>query len=327
MHDLNEIIEKIKEHTNLNKNEIIEKINEKKRELSNLISDEGAAYIIAKDLGIDLIKKRSYELKIKNIISGMRNINVIGRVLNIDDVREFKTERNGQIVEGRLRSFEIGDDTGTIRVVLWNNEIEKIDGIQSGDIIKINNGYTKDNFGQPEIRLGNGSIEQVADVKKIPSVEEIMRIKTLGTIMTYNQSDIADLREGDIARIRACIVQIFDINPFFFICPDCGMKVKDICEVHKKGEPNMVISGVADDGTGNMRIVLFRKNAEKLIGMSTEEALKLSKETKIIDKVKLGKDFIFKGYVKMNKLFDKLEFVVNEIEDVDIKEEIKKMIT
>ncbi len=54
---LNEIIEKIKEQSGLPEEEIKNKIKEKQRELYGLVSPEGAAHILAKELGIELVKR------------------------------------------------------------------------------------------------------------------------------------------------------------------------------------------------------------------------------------------------------------------------------
>ncbi|MEM5828967.1 MAG: hypothetical protein QW480_01875, partial [Candidatus Aenigmatarchaeota archaeon] len=182
--------------------------------------------------------------------------------------------------------------------------------------------YVRDNFGFPELRVSRGEIELVTgeDAEKLPSIDEIEKIER-----EYTRYDISELEEGKYASIRACLVQVFDINPFFFICPECNEVVKEECEIHKKREPMLVISGVVDDGTGNMRIVIFRENAEKILGISAKEAFEYNINVfKELHK-SLGKDFIFKGYVKRNKIYDRLEFVVNSVEDVDIKKEIERI--
>lgn len=320
MYTLEEILEKITEATGMKKEEVLKRVEEKKRELSNLISDEGAAYIIAKDLGITLIKRKSYDIKIGNIVAGMKNINVIGRVLDVSDVKTF--ERGDERGEGKLLSFLIGDDSGVIRVVLWDEEIEKFRGFSKGDVIRIVDAYVRDNFGIPELRVSRGNIELVTgeDAKKIPSIEEISKIER-----EYPRYNISDLEEGRYASIRACLVQVFDINPFFFVCPECNQVVKDFCEIHRKKEPMLVISGVADDGTGNIRIVIFRENAEKILGLSSKKAFESNINVyNELQKV-LGKEFVFKGYVKRNRIYDRLEFVVNNVEDLNIKQEIENL--
>jgi replication factor A1 len=322
MYSLEEIVNKIKEATGMKEEEIINKIKEKRKELSNLISEEGAAYILAKDLGINLIEKRRHIVKIGNIVPGMRNIDVVGRITDIKEIKTFETEREGEKVIGKLLSFHIGDETGKIRVVLWNNEIEKFKGFSVDDVVLISNANVKDNFGQLEIRIPNGTIELVKSeiAEKIPKKEDIKEQKR-----EYKPITISELKEGENARIRGAIVQIFDSNPFFYTCPECGAKVKIKCDVHNKGEANLVISGIVDDGTGNIRIVLFRENAEKFLGISAKEAIE--KNIDVIKKANemLGIDFIFKGYAKRNKLFDRMEFIVNEIEEVDLEREIEEL--
>lgn len=322
MYTFEEILEKIIEATGMKREEALRRIEEKKRELSNLISDEGAAYILAKDLGITLIKRKSYDIKIGDIVAGMKNINVVGRIIEVSEVKTFERVGENEKGEGKLLSFFIGDDSGIIRVVLWDDEIKKFRGFSKGDVVRIVDAYVRDNFGSPELRVSRGEIELVTgeDAKKIPSIEEIEKIER-----EYHRYNISDLEEGRHASIRACLVQVFDINPFFFICPECNQVVKEVCEIHKKREPMLVISGVADDGTGNIRIVIFRENAEKILGVSARQAFESNLNVyNELQKV-LGKDFIFKGYVKRNRIYDRLEFVVNSVEDVDIKKEIERL--
>ena len=64
--DFETIVNKIKEKTNLKEEEINRKVIEKQQELSNLVSKEGAAYIIAKELGLDIFPKTKRRLEIKN---------------------------------------------------------------------------------------------------------------------------------------------------------------------------------------------------------------------------------------------------------------------
>ena len=64
---LSQIIEKIKEKSALTEEEINSRIKQKMEQLSGLISEEGAAHIIANELGIKLFEAVSGKLQIKNI--------------------------------------------------------------------------------------------------------------------------------------------------------------------------------------------------------------------------------------------------------------------
>ena len=87
-----QIIEKIKTSTNISDTDIQAKIDDKLKQLSGLISKEGAAHIIANQLGVKLIEKTSGRLEIKNILSGMRDVETVGKVQAVYDIKEFTTK-------------------------------------------------------------------------------------------------------------------------------------------------------------------------------------------------------------------------------------------
>lgn len=331
MENLEEIVSRISSQTGIEKQEVLSRVRDKQKELSNLISEEGAAYIIAKECGIELIKKKDYEMKIGNIISGMKTVNIACRILKVEEIRSFKTEK----AEGRVCSISLGDDTGIMRLTLWNDQIGKVEELKRDNLVKITSAFAKDNYGKTELSLGKlGKLEKIQDSSSIPYADEIE--KKFGTSQSsgqvrknYDDFLISELREGSNARIRACIAQIFEGTLFFLTCPDCGMKVEEKCKIHDKSEPNLVLSGIVDDGSGNIRAVFFRNAAESIIGMSTKEAWEIYAPRRnaeaLLARIPLAKDFIFRGFVKKNKLFERLEFVVNEVSDVDAIAEIEKI--
>jgi replication factor A1 len=150
-----EILKEIVSKSGLSEQKILEKINEKYEEFSGLITKEGAAYIVARDLGIDLSAlERKRRLQIKNIFPGMKNINVIGRVFKISPITEF-SRQNGTI--GRVCNVFIGDETGFFRLPLWNDQVGNVEDrlVQEGDVVQITNGVARENiFGDIEISLG-----------------------------------------------------------------------------------------------------------------------------------------------------------------------------
>ena len=90
------LIERIAKSSGLAKEEIETKLEAKKAKLSGLISKEGAAQIIAAELGVSF---EDQDLKISELIPGMRKVNVIGKVIQIFPVREF--EKNGKRLGSR----------------------------------------------------------------------------------------------------------------------------------------------------------------------------------------------------------------------------------
>ena len=143
------IIERIKTEANVSESEINEKIKDKMKQLSGLISKEGAAHIVANEFGIKLFDAFSGKLEIKNIIAGLRNVETVGKVVQVYELREFTTNDR----QGKVASLVIGDETGTIRVVMWGNQAENIKNIVKDMTVKILGAYVKDNNGNIELHL------------------------------------------------------------------------------------------------------------------------------------------------------------------------------
>ncbi len=77
---LQDIIEKIKKETSLPESQINQKIEQKLSQLAGLISKEGAAHIVANELGVKLLEAFQGKLQIKNILAGMRSVETVGKV-------------------------------------------------------------------------------------------------------------------------------------------------------------------------------------------------------------------------------------------------------
>jgi len=319
--DFDIVLQKIIEKTNLTNEEVQRKILEKQQELSNLVSKEGAAYIIAKELGIDIFPKTKRNLEIKNIVPKIRNLKLNARVVNIFPAKEFETKGR----KGKVASIILGDSTGTIRLSLWDQQTEIIDKLNPGIGVEVFGGYTRENgIGGVEIRLSNKGGLKILKENDLPKLEKIQTPKMI-------RKNIKDLREGEFSEIRAALVQLFETNFFYEICPECGSRVtkeNDFkCDQHGKVEPTkaIVLSGVVDDGTGNIRAVFFRNNALRLIGMSMDEILK-KQDSFFNDLDVLGKEFIMVGRIRKNKMFNRLEFVANNVKEVNIENEANKII-
>ena len=318
--DLEELIKKIVENTELDEETTKKLIKEKEREFSGLISPEGAAHIIAKENGLNLLKEVSKDLKIENIISGMRSVNVKGKITKVFEPREF--EKNGKT--GKVASIVISDETGRIRMSLWDEQVKFIEDLKEGENIEVINGYTKaNNMGNCELRMGKTS--------KIQKIDENIDIKEKST----ERMKIKDLSFGDFGEIRAAFIQFFETKPFFFVCPVCGKKVIDNkCDEHGEIEPKacLIISGILDDGTGNIRTVFFREQAEKIVGEKTDKIYEETKKGSDLEPLKemlektLGKEFIIRGRVKKNQFFEKPELIANEVEDVDPQKEAERIL-
>lgn len=73
-------------------------------------------------------------MKISEIQKGMSNISIEGKVIDISDPREVNTRYGKKSVADAM----IEDDSGEIKLSLWENQINEI---RIGDKISVEGGY------------------------------------------------------------------------------------------------------------------------------------------------------------------------------------------
>lgn len=308
-----EIIEKIKSK-GVSEEEIQTKIKQKLHQLSGLISREGAAQIIANEMGIRIFREVG-KLKINEIRPGMRDIEVDGKIVNLFDVRSFKNSTR----EGKVASLVLADETGRIRVVLWDaNHIGLIESKQLKEdaVIKIKNTYCRDNNGFKELHLNSHSEITIA-----PNGVNISHVADNQLNFGFAYKNIADLKEEDKnVVLRGTVVQIFEPR-FYEICDRCRrravldngvFKCGDHGEVSVKYAP--VLNLFLDDGTENIRVVCFREAAANAIGVSEDELINIRNDAGKFEQMKnnvLGKQLEVNGRVTKNEMFNRMEFIAN----------------
>jgi hypothetical protein len=236
----------------------------------------------------------------------MQNISITGTAKRMQK-RRYKS-KNGS---GEFVSILVSDSTATINLTLWGKELQKLGDIKESDFIRVQ-GYVRQGLLGPELRLGNfGKIEKM---KEQPS----------------NRAVIASLQEGQKVELRASILQIFESNPFYEVCPKCNISLKEsnseyTCLAHGKVEPiyTLRISGVIDDGSAPIRAVFFKDQAEKILGISAKEAQEIVLHKGISGLLSQARfrEWIFEGRIKQNKLFGNKEMIVSSIKELDILKE------
>lgn len=318
-----QIVQKLQQEAGLSQKQIEDKINQKIEQLSGLISKDGAAHIIANEYGVKIFEQQSGRLQIGNILAGMRNVEVVGRVKNVFEVREFQTENRS----GKVGSFVVADETGSMRVVLWGSQTDIMRDMNPNDIVKIKGGYTKENSGRKEIHVG-----ERADIALNPPGESVPE---LSDIPINARKKINELNENDAdVEIMGTVVQVFEPK-FFEVCSQCSKRArpredKYVCDTHGAVTPeySYVLNVFLDDGSDNIRVVCFRQQAEQILKKTREEILQLRENPDLFSSMQtemLGNIVKFSGRVTKNAMFDRLEFAARNVEYPDPEKEIKRL--
>lgn len=86
-------------------------------------------------------------MKISELKRGMRGVNVSGKIEEISEVRRVNT-RYGP---ARVADAKLTDDSGSIKLTLWN---EQLDNVGVGYEVDIENGYITEFRGELQLNVG-----------------------------------------------------------------------------------------------------------------------------------------------------------------------------
>jgi ssDNA-binding replication factor A large subunit len=171
-----EIILEEKQDLNFEKLKIM--IKEKKTNVgAGYLTDQGALFLVAADLGVSLEKAPKSEYTLKDVFVGARDITTVGRVMTINPIKIFLKRDSNQ--ESRNRIIHIYDKDSNVKIKLWDDFVdlpEQLD-LKMGDLIKVSKGQVKAGMdNKPIINLsGSGAIEIISEDGKyqIPLLSEL----------------------------------------------------------------------------------------------------------------------------------------------------------
>ncbi|MBU90547.1 hypothetical protein CMO94_03305 [Candidatus Woesearchaeota archaeon] len=99
-------------------------------------------------------------MAIKDLKIREGNVEIEVDIVDVGEVREF--EKFGRT--GRVATAVAKDETGDIKLTLWNEDIDKV---KPGDKVKISNGYVSEWQGEPQLTTGKmGKLEVVGESKE-----------------------------------------------------------------------------------------------------------------------------------------------------------------
>ena len=193
----------------------------------------------------DLPKGSVAPVKISSLREGMNDVNLSGTVV----AKGRKTTFQRGEAQGTVASASLSDETGSTRLVLWDEQADWFDKLAVGENIRIEGGYVRlDRNNTPELHLGRrGRVTQMIG-KELPSSFASTRITPLKS-----------LRPGDFAAVEVTVIANNGVSGF----------------VRRDGREGKRLVLTLADQTGQARAVAWGGAADQLADLTKGTILRL----------------------------------------------------
>ncbi|MCX6676605.1 MAG: OB-fold nucleic acid binding domain-containing protein [Methanothrix sp.] len=181
---------------------------------------------------VDLdISPRTKPYKIAEIKSDMGEVSLLGMVVDPGEIREFLRKDGGK---GQVRTVLLGDETGKIRLTLWNEQAAML--LSKGETLEVVNGSCRERYGSLEIQTSSYSTVRKSD-KKVQFSEKM--------------TPIAELKPGMVCSISGFVTGLGEVREF----------------QRDDGKAGRVANIYISDETGRIKVALWAEHVDLLRAM------------------------------------------------------------
>jgi len=248
---LEHIIERIlDQRSDLSRESVLGLLERKKAEAQGLLSDEGAARLVAQDLLVRVDGRTFSEIKIADVVTNLNDVTLTGRVIAQWPLREFRKQDG---TSGKLVRLVLGDRTGRMKCVLWNSKAEQIAAVGElqGRLIRLAHGYTREGIsGIPEFNGGDR-----CEITVLPLDSRNNDYPDIFEFFT----ELQELRVNDT---DVSIIGVVESPPKF-------------STFSKEDQKGSLLKTTITDGTGAINIVAWNEKAQGLIELKIGDTLQV----------------------------------------------------
>ena len=119
--------------------------------------------------------------RVEDLSLGASDVDLVGQVLDTDTIRTFSRDDGS---EGRVANLTLGDETGRVRVTLWDGKADLTEEFEPGEVVEVGDGYVRERDGDLELHVGDrGTVERVDDdVEYVPETTDIATLEIDETV-------------------------------------------------------------------------------------------------------------------------------------------------
>jgi ssDNA-binding replication factor A large subunit len=236
-----QIIEDIlSNHSGLSRDEILDELAVEKQKTGNLLEEKTLLRLIGARYGLKSNLRTTFdgELSISDLISGLYNVSVKGRVVAVYPIKSFQGKN-----PGKLASLIISDRHAILRVILWNEKTALIESnkITPGNVILISHGYTReDSKGKVELHIGKKSEIKILNTNV--NLADYPNVQKFSKKINEINSTLSEVH------IIGTVKKVFPIKEFF----------------RNDSSKGLLLRFILFDETGEIPAVVWNERAEKI---------------------------------------------------------------
>ena len=213
------------------------------------------------------------EMKVVDLREGASNVAVTARILSVE-TREVEVDGAKKAVYSGV----LADGTGKTQFSAWKDF-----GLQEDDALRIEGAYVKSWRGIPQL-----SFDDRASVTKLKD-DTLPPAAKVGESPRMWIEDLAERGGGVDVTVRGILIDLREGSGLVYRCPECRRVLrKGACRIHGevKGEADLRVKAVLDDGSGALTAVFNRELTEALLDKTMEAAIAQAKEAMSVDIVR-----------------------------------------
>ena len=212
-------------------------------------------------------------VRVVDLREGASNIAVTARILSVER-REVEVEGTPKTVFSGV----LADETGKSQFSAWKDFDLKED-----EVLRIEGAYVKSWRGIPQISFDERATITRLKPDVLPPADRLAASPRMWI------EDLAERGGGVDVSVRGILIDLREGSGLVYRCPECRRVLrKGACRVHGevKGEPDLRVKAVLDDGSGALTAVFDRELTEALLDKSLDDCIAAAKEAMSTDVVR-----------------------------------------
>lgn len=246
----------------ISRDQVLTRLEKEKKKTGGLISDEALLKMIAAEFGCESAKNEMDmpSLLVKDLFPGLNDVTVAGRILAVFPLRTFDGAK-----KGKLAALLIGDKSGVLRVVLWNEKTALLETkeIEVGRLVSFSHAYTREYAGD-KVEL---HVSEKSEVKGIPEDSQNSEYPEIRRFM-IKIGQLPSIRGDKRAIFAGTVKRVYPASTF----------------ERKDSTQGKVMRFIMEDSTGTISVVVWNEKADEF-----ENFLKIDDRLQVVNgKIKKG---------------------------------------